>query len=845
MNLYLIDGNSYIYRAFYAIKGLTDSKGRPTGAIFGFTNMLLKIIREKNPDAIAVSFDSPEPTERHILFEEYKAQRPSQPDELKEQIPHIRRIINALCIKTFIMPRFEADDILATIGEKAVRQGAKVFIVTGDKDMLQLIHNSIKVYDPMKDAVLDEVYVKERFGVLPSRIPEFMALRGDAVDNIPGVKGIGLKTAKELLKEFESLDELLAHPQRIKKERIRKLIEENIGLIKLSRELSEIKKDVPIHINLNELFIKEPDWQALLALFREFEFTSLIKLIPDMETEKKHYETISNLNRLKELIGSIKVGFSFDIEIKEDSIKGLSICPERGNAVYIPFNDTSGIERKSVIEVLKSVFEDEGIEKTGHDLKTSMGILKKEGISMSGRLYDTEIAGYILNPLRSDYSLENLSFEYLLRKKPSESAELILELKSILFQRIKEEGLEDLYFGIEMPLIYVLFEMESAGLRLDKEKLALISEGIEEELNILKNKIYFLAGEEFNINSPKQLRRVLFEGLGLKPSRKKKTGYSTEFSVLEELSQDHELPKEVLRYRSLFKLKTTYIDTLIGLINPKTGRLHTTFSQVSTATGRLSSMKPNLQNIPIRGALGKRIREAFIAEEGALLISADYSQIELRLLAHLSQDHLLISSFLKDIDIHSETAGELFGISENNVTEDMRRVAKTVNFGVVYGITPFGLSETLNISKGSAEEYIKQYFEKHPSVREYITQTINGAKKKGYVKTLLGRKRPLPELLSKDQAIRQLGERLAINSPIQGTSADIIKIAMISLSKVLKSMRARLILQVHDELLVECPEEEKDKVIKLVRAEMENAVKLSVPLNVEIGWGRNWKETGD
>lgn len=887
MNLYLIDGNSYVYRAFYAIRGLTNSMGMPTNAIFGFTSMLLKLIREKKPDGIAVSFDSPMLTERHILFKDYKAHRPETPDELRQQMPFVKEMLNAFNIKILEVPGYEADDILATVAERASKQDMDVFIVTGDKDMLQLISNSIKVYDPMKDVVLEEGYVKERFGVPPERVTEFMALMGDVADNIPGVKGIGEKTAKELLTEFKSLDELIARPERIKKERIRKLIEENIDIIKLSKRLVEIDRNVPVDIEPGELSVREPNWQAVLKLFKEFEFTSFMSLIPGGPPEERQYETISTLVHLKEFMGAIKTGFSLSIETQgkgtePDKIVGISILPEKGAPAYIPLMHSyegvsEQIKKEDAFSAIKPAIEDENIEKTGHNLKRIIQVLGKEGIGMQGRLSnDVMVLAYLLNPLPMlrDYSLENLSLEYLSIKKRTfmevarktgfdnveihlakdyscENAELSLKLKEILFEKLEEEGLESVYFEIEMPLIYVLADMEEAGIKIDREKMSSLSEELRGELDATKKRIYFLSGEEFNINSPRQLGRVLFDVLGLKPGKKKKTGYSTEMAVLEELSKTHELPKEILNWRSLFKLKSTYVDALPLLINPRTGRLHTSFEQTATATGRLSSKEPNLQNIPVRGEWGKRIREAFIAEKGNIIISADYSQIELRVMAHMSRDSSLISAFQKDIDIHSETAGQIFGIPSNEVTEEMRRVAKTVNFGIIYGITPFGLSEALDISKEEAETYIKQYFERHPGVRMYIDRSLASAKANGYVKTLFGRKRPVPELKSKNSLTRQFGERLAINAPIQGTAADIIKIAMINIWRRLRLLEpfqrghCPLILQVHDELLFECKEEEKDRLIEIVKDEMEGVCRcepylLSVPLKVDIGWGKNW-----
>lgn len=875
MNLYLIDGNSYVYRAFYAIRGLQNSKGFPTNAIYGFTNMLLKIIKEKKPDGIAISFDSPVPTERHRLFEAYKAQRPETPGDLVRQLPYIRKIIDALNIKVFEIPGYEADDILCTIAKRASEKGIDVFIVTADKDMLQILNSHINIYDPMKDRILDSKYVIDRFGVTPERIPELMALAGDAVDNIPGVKGIGEKTAQELLKDFASLNELIQHPEKIKKDRIRNLIKENLDLIKLSRELAIIKADVPLEFDASEFAVREPNWQDLLTLFRDLEFVSLMKLIPTTEV-KREYKTIMRIDELKDLINAIDKPFAIDIETTgrdaiRDTIVGVALCADKGKAFYIPFGHSGlqgQINRKEGITVLRKLLENKDIPKIGHNLKFDISFLKQEGVNVEGMLYDTMIASYLLNPNRPNHNLEEVAFEYLsYRKKTfpevigkrtsfaevpieeatayaSEDAALAYELKEILFPRLEEEGLKGVYSDIEMPLIDVLIDMEMAGFMIDIDKLRYMSKEIERELESIQRRIYFLSGEEFNINSPKQLSRVLFQSLGLKPGKKTKTGFSTELSVLEELAEFHELPREILNYRSLSKLKSTYTDVLPGLVNPLTGRVHTSINQTVTATGRLSSSEPNLQNIPVRGEWGRRIREAFIAGHGNLILSADYSQIELRILAHLSNDRNLIDAFLSDTDIHSRTASELFNVDIKSVTQDMRRVAKTVNFGVVYGISPFGLSEALNISREEAKRYIDGYFERHKGVKDYIENTLKEAYEKGYVKTMFGRKRPIPELKNRTTSTRQLGERLAINSPIQGTAADIIKIAMINIWKAIreKGLKTMMILQVHDELVFEVPENEADEMSKLVKDKMEGVVSLSVPLKIEAGIGKNWAE---
>lgn len=564
---------------------------------------------------------------------------------------------------------------------------------------------------------------------------------------------------------------------------------------------------------------------------------------------------------------------SFDIEATgknpiSDSIVGIALCKEKGKAYYVPVGHTHGLNVPEAFSILKEVLEDESIPKIGHNLKYDILMLRQEGIHVKGRLYDTMLASYLLNPNKPDHSLEDAGLEYLFYKKrgfteilgkqrsfsevpideatqyAAEDAELSMELRGILFERLKDEGLEDLYLNIEMPLIYVLADMEEAGVKINKERLEDLSKELDRELCIIESKIYSIAGEGFNINSPQQLQKILFQKLGLKPIKKTKTGYSTGMNVLEELAKTHELPLEILNYRTLYKLKTTYVDTLPKLTDKKTGRIHTSFNQTVTATGRLSSSEPNLQNIPIRGEWGTRIREVFIADKDSTLISADYSQIELRILAHMSNDPGLIDAFKKDTDIHSRTASELFGIAQEAVTEDMRRVAKSVNFGVVYGISPFGLSETLNIPPKEAASYIEHYFDKHPGVKQYMENTVRTAQHLGYVKTIMGRKRLTPEINSHNSNIRQQAERLAINTPIQGTAADLIKIAMINIWRRLREMnlKTKMILQIHDELLFEAPEQELKIARNLIKHEMEKALTLSVPLKVETGWGKNWAE---
>jgi DNA polymerase-1 len=655
-------------------------------------------------------------------------------------------------------------------------------------------------------------------------------------------------------------------------------------MVLMSRKLATIDTAAPIDVEPAEFVLRDPDWLSLLSLFREFEFTSLMKLIPAADgppgAAGRHHETVMSEERLGEIAASVSDVFAFDTEATgrnplRDSLVGISLCSETDRACYIPLGHAQSLvsgqiqlEAEKVFSILGPLFLNQGVSKIGHNLKYDILMLVRAGMSVAGPLFDTMIAAYLLNPNKPGHSLDEVSFEYLSKRKRSfmevlkkrqtfadvpvdeatgyaaEDAALAFELKDMLFAKLRENSLEEIYFDIEMPLINVLVDMETAGIRIQSALLEEMSKELAEEISAIEKRVYFLAGEEFNINSPKQLSSILFIKLGLSPSRKTKTGFSTGMDVLEELAEAHDLPGEVLHYRSLTKLKTTYIDVLPGLVNPETGRVHTSFNQTVTATGRLSSSDPNLQNIPIKGDWGKRIRAAFVAEDGNLLLSADYSQVELRILAHLSGDEGLISAFNDNLDIHSRTAAELYGVPLEQVTSEMRRTAKTVNFGVIYGISSFGLSETLNIDRKEAEQYIRQYFDRHPGVKRYVEELIAEAAQKGYVTTLFGRKRPIPELSNKNRTVRQLGERLAVNSPIQGTAADIIKIAMINIRKRLQAafLKTRMILQVHDELLFELPEAELDVVSHMVREEMEGVMRLSVPLKVEIGHGRNWAD---
>ncbi len=881
--LYIIDGNSYIYRAFYAIRGLSTTSGLPTNAVFGFANMLLKIIKEKSPELLAVAFDPKGPTRRHIEFKDYKAQRPPMPRDLVPQVPYIHRLVSAFRIPVFTIEGQEADDVIATLAARARERGIEVTIVTGDKDIMQLVETGITVYDTLKERVYGPKEVEERFGVPPKKMVEIMGLMGDASDNIPGVPGIGEKTAQALIKQYGSIEAILAHAKEITKPRLRQSLIEHAELARKSRELARLKTDLPISIDFEALKRREPDAAELMSIFRELEFTSLLKLVTPGPQAEAEYHAVVSEEGLNELMKKLETAAEISIDTETTSpdplraeLVGISLAIEPYRAWYIPVGHAypgapRQLDRSTVLARLKPVLENPEIRKVGQNLKYDLLVLKRNGIDMRGMAFDTMIASYVLNPGKPSHSLEALALEYLNHKVTTyedvtgqgknrksfqevaiesatryscEDADMVLRLKAELEPSLKEHGLERLFYEIEMPLMEVLAEMERTGVKIDVKFLQVFSKRLEAEIKRSQNKIYEMAGTEFNINSPKQLAEVLFTKLGLSPTKRTKTGFSTNVDVLEELSHVHPLPAEILNYRTLVKLKSTYIDALPAMINPETGRLHTSLNQTVTATGRLSSSEPNLQNIPIRTETGREIRKAFIAEDGGSILSADYSQIELRILAHLSRDPGLIQTFESGEDVHTRTACEIFGLSADEITPEMRRKAKAVNFGIIYGISAFGLAQNIGVSNTEAKRYIESYFNRYPKVREFIDRTIEDARTNGYVTTLFGRRRFIPELSSNAASVRSFGERTAVNTPIQGTAADMIKLAMIHIRNRLRQegLSAKMILQVHDELVFESPDSEIEILKPIVRDGMENVVRLSVPVKVDMGSGRNWDE---
>lgn len=883
-SVYLVDGSSYLYRAFYALPFLNNTKGIPTNVAYGFTKMLNKILNEHSPWGIAVAFDISRDTFRRKLMESYKAQRPSMPEELAVQIPYVREIVRAMGIPILEMENYEADDIIGSLANMATQQGYKAVIVASDKDMLQLVRDhEIVVFDPMKEIFYTPDKVKERFGVPPELIPEFQALTGDSIDNVPGVKGIGPKTATKLLSQYRTIERLYDHLQDLSPS-LRKKLAEGKEMAELSRQLVTIRCDLPLPVSLDELKVKEPDTERLVQLFRELGFNSLIREMGGKaaETSLADYRLVRTAEELeevkKEITKAKEVSFDFEttsLSTVDAQVVGLAVSCKEGKAWYIPVGkhrEGPCLEPNLLWEFMKGFLEDEGKEKIAQNSKYEYSILLRHGLEIKGPLFDTMLASYLLNPASRSHNLDSLAMEYLgyqtttykeVTKKGKkeipfsevdlnaacnyacEDADITLKLKHILEAKVEEEGLSRLLRELEIPLVPVLARMELAGVLVDTEHLALISKEMERLMENLQNDIFHLAGEEFNINSTKQLGHILFEKLKLKPVKKtKKGGLSTGMEVLEKLALEHPLPKLVLEYRQLTKLHSTYVLSLPKMINPRTGRIHTSFNQAVTSTGRLSSSDPNLQNIPIRTEWGRKIRQAFIAPKGYKLISADYSQIELRILAHFAEDEKLIEAFVENRDIHQQTAAEIFGVALEEVTPEMRRRAKTVNFGIIYGMSPYGLSQDLGISVEEAKSYIELYFSRYPGVRRFIEETIQKAKETEMVHTIMGRRRFIPEISSRNRNVREMGERFAINTPIQGSAADIIKLAMIEVDKRLleENLQSKMILQVHDELLIEAPEEEVEKVSQMVKDAMEGVYKLKVPLKVDVGIGDNWEE---
>jgi DNA polymerase I len=896
--LLLFDGHALVHRAFHALPSLSVAKtGEPIGAVYGFASMLLKVLAEFKPTHWAMTLDSPGPTFRHEKFEAYKAQRPPAPDELKIQFARVKELIKAFNLPSFEMPGYEADDLIGTISRKASEQGIDIIIVTGDTDTLQLVSPHVRVLTPkpgkpFSDTIIyDEAAVQQRYEIPPEQLPDFKGLKGDPSDNIPGVRGIGEKTATKLIHAFGSIEGIYQHIDEVTPPKTQEVLRQNEQAARQSKELVTIDTDVPIDFNLDACRVSTYERGKVAELFRELEFSSLLTKLPETmdggerpavvesqtSGEAKDYQIVDTAEALNKIASTLSSAesFVFDVETtslnpRQASLVGISLSTVPGQAWYVPVGHNSGkqLPLQQVVDKLKPLLEDPKVAKAAHNGKYDMTVLQKYKINVQNLSFDSMLAAYLLGekslglkPLAfSKLGVEMMPITNLIGSGAKQismawvdipkaaqyacaDADMTLRLSNVLEKELKAQGLWKLFAEVEMPLLPVLLRMETNGVALETAKLREMSWSMSERMAKLENEIYKSVGHAFNINSTQQLGTILYEELRLPKTRKTKSGYSTEASVLEALKGVHPIIELLLEYRQLAKLKSTYIDALPALIDPDTGRVHTSFNQTGTVTGRLSSSDPNMQNIPIRTEEGKQVRKAFIAgKDSSLLVAADYSQIDLRVLAHLSQDPKLVTAFLHGEDIHATTASQVFGVPFSEVTKDMRRLAKTVNFGVIYGMSEYGLEQATELSREQAGQFIKAYFEKYSGVKEYLARTKKEAAEKGYVQTMLGRRRYIPEINSTNAQVRMAAERMAINMPVQGTSADIIKVAMIQLQHEMDKERleAKMILQVHDELLFELPREELDKLKELVLKIMPNALKLSVPVRVDIKTGRSW-----
>ncbi|MFN7979773.1 MAG: DNA polymerase I [Vicinamibacterales bacterium] len=886
-SLFLIDGSNQMYRAYHAIRGLTGPDGRSTNAVYGFVTMLRKLLADHQPALIAASFDLPTDTFRDKISADYKANRAPMPQDLQEQIPWVHEACEAMGVPILTHEGFEADDVIGTLAKKAAAAGYQVAIVTGDKDFFQLVDGPIRVYNPKDDgAWFDAEGVKTKFGVLPSQVVDVLAIMGDTSDNVKGVPGIGEKGARDLITAYGSLDALLERAGEVKAKKQREALLAHADDARTSRTLVTIHTDVPVAFDADALAFRGASRERCYTLFSSLGFRTLApEYAPTAASIAKDYTLIETPAGVETLVAEIRARGRMALHLLADGdagmradLAGVVVALEARHARFLPFQTVSlmsdgGLDRADTLAALKGVLEDASIAKIGHDLKFAAVVLARHGITLAGLESDTMIAGYLLDASRSSQDLEPLALEHLgyrarladdVRGKGAkavpfgtvppaqlidyagERADLAWQLGERFMPELAAAGVAGVYHDLELPLVPILAGLERVGVKVDTHALGSQAARMEHDMNALAAEIYQQAGETFNIGSPKQLGEVLFDKLQLPVLKRTGTTRtpSTAVEVLEELALTHDLPRLILDWRSLAKLKGTYIDALPSLVHPLTGRVHTVFNQAVAATGRLSSSDPNLQNIPIRTALGREIRRAFIAEPGHVLISADYSQIELRVLAHLSGDETLTEAFARGDDIHDQTALKVFGPESGLDRHELRRRAKIVNYALLYGKTAFTLSKDIGVSQQAAQQFIEAYFAGFPRVRGFIEQTLADARESGVVRTMFGRRRPVPELTSRNGQIRSAAERVAVNMPIQGTAADILKKAMIDADRRLaaEAPTSRMILTVHDELLFEAPVADADRVAALVRDAMANAVALSVPLDVDVGIGENWKE---
>ena len=888
--LILIDGNSIINRAFYGIMGskmLMTSDGIYTNGVYGFLSIYFKILEDLQPRYVAVAFDLKAPTKRHELYKEYKGTRKGMPEELVKQMPILKEILKAMNITIIEKEGYEADDILGTLAKLGKQNGLDVIILTGDRDAFQLIEDNIRVRIPRTKAGKTETEdytvkkIKEEYGITPEKLIEVKGLMGDSSDNIPGVPGVGEKTALSLIQEYGSINNLYEQIEKNEdtlKGKLRQNIVENKDLAELSRTLGTIDTNAPVINNLEEIKYREWNKAEVYRLFTQLKFNrfierfSLGEKVPVIDAKRDFFEIEERKTpeEIHELLKSIKDNKRLFYYLSTTDNNGIDIIPETITGIYIYNEENKKVSyiANEILEYFTSVFKNKTILKCGANLKKDCCLLKQNNIEPENMMFDIKIAGYLLNSIDNKYSIEDLSIEYLdfdiskLCTKTNEKQINLFEIKENhldekkcayayairmlydkLKKKLKEENLLDLFNNIEMPLVEVLADMQYTGIYVNKEELKKYGEELQKQIEKLTKEIYKLCDEEFNINSPKQLGEILFEKLKLPVQRKNKSGYSTDVDVLEKIKKEHPVVEKILEYRQISKLNSTFVEGLIPYINPNTNRIHSHFHQTVTATGRISSTDPNLQNIPTRMEIGKKLRHVFQAEkQNSILLDADYSQIELRVLAHVSEDTTMIEAFKNGEDIHKQAASKVFGLPIEEVTDQMRTKAKAVNFGIVYGISDFGLSEQLGVSKKEAKQYIEQYLEKYSGIKTFMTNIIEEAKEKGFVETLFKRRRYVPELQSNNYMVRQFGSRIAMNTPIQGTAADIIKIAMINVYQELKEkkLNSKLVLQVHDELLIETYENEKNLIKDILKKCMENAIKLKVPLNVDIDEGKSW-----
>jgi DNA polymerase-1 len=908
--LVLIDGHALAYRAFFALplEGFSTSQGEPTNAVYGFTMMLLRALQDEKPDFIAVTFDAPAATFRHEEFAEYKAHRPPMREEMRSQMKRIRQVVETMNIPMFEVPGYEADDLIGSLAAQATAQNLETIIITGDNDTLQLVSSGVKVVTPgghrqrFSDAKLyDEEAVKDKYGVDPPLLIDYKGLVGDKSDNIPGVTGVGDKTARQLIQEFGTIEEIYTHLEEIDSTRAKKALADQKDQALLSKRLATIVTDAPITLDVEKCRTSDYDREKVMALFRELQFRSLVQRLPTSDREKVQqiplftqqsltegdHGAVTTERQLTSLVSELSQAPRIVIDVETTStdamtadLVGFALATTEGQGSYVPVGHLLGggtkdqLPMELVVERLRPVLEDPKTPKTAHNGKYDLTVLARHGIRVRGLDFDTMIAAYLIDPSGRGYGLKDLAWSKLgLEMTPITDligtgrdqitmaqvsiadatayavadAHATYRLMEPLEEELRQREQWNLFREVEMPTVEVLMDMEMAGVALDTDELMQISHDLYQRIVALEKDIHNLAGHPFNVNSTQQLGVVLFEELGLPVKAKTKTGYSTRASVLEELTELHPIIDLILEHRQLTKLKSTYVDALPLLVNTETGRVHTSYNQTGTVTGRISSSDPNLQNIPIRTELGRHIRCAFVAREGWRLLAADYSQVELRIVAHISEDPNLLAAFAREEDIHASTASTIFGVPLDTVTSEMRRIAKMINFGITYGMGEYGLAQRTGLSQEQARQFIATYFGRYEKVKEYLEQTKREAREKGYVSTLLGRRRYFPELRPSSRAhggIKRAAEREAINMPIQGSAADILKIAMVRLYRTLEeeNLSARMILQVHDEVVLEVPQEELNPVARLVRSVMEQALALDAPLKVDLAVGKNWEK---